>query len=246
VKKIILKVINFLGLVRGNVNRNDNFSALHRAWGYIYSSHNFSGDYVEFGVYRGDGVVNSLIAQQEFHRWLENQKKSSEKWRREVALNSIHNKLPTFHCLDTFDSMPENNEGEIQFAKNTFTTNLKLVTEKINKVNRLKLNVKYYKGFFVNQLEEFNKSFKNRKIAIANIDCDLYESTKDALNMIEDKIDIGTILLFDDYNAFNADNKKGQRLAFKDFCDNTHFEFEKFFSYHYCGQSFLIVGKNRT
>ncbi|MDA9886377.1 TylF/MycF family methyltransferase [Flavobacteriaceae bacterium] len=242
-KKIILKVINLLGLLRGNINRNDNFSALYRAWGYIYSNHNFSGDYVEFGVYRGDGVVNSLIAQREFHRWLENQKKSSEKLRREVSLNSIHNRLPTFHLLDTFDSMPENNEGETQFAKDTFTTNLKSVKEKVENNNKLKLKIKFYKGLFVNQTIEFNRSFKNRKIAIANIDCDLAMSTTDALNMIEDKIDIGTILLFDDYNAFNADKNKGQRLAFKKFCNNTNFEFEKFFTYHLVGQSFLTIGK---
>lgn len=242
-KKIILKILNLLALIRGNINRNDNFSALYKAWGYIYSSHNFSGDYIEFGVYKGDGVVNSLIAHQEFHRWLQNQKNSNESWRREFSNASIHNELPTFHCLDTFEGMPENNEGETQFKTNTFTTDINEVKSKIDKVNKLDVSIEYYKGTFINQTDKVKKSLKNKRIAIANIDCDLKESTTDALNIIEDKIDIGTILLFDDYNAFNADMNKGQRQAFKEFCDKTDFVFEKFFTYQYCGQSFLTIGK---
>ena len=109
-KKTILSIIEKLKIIRGNVNRNDRFSALYRAWGHVFSN-NMYGDYVEFGVYRGDSVIFSLQAHYEFMKWLNNQKKSDEGWRKKVSNKSPLNKLPQFHCLDTFDGMPNNKEG---------------------------------------------------------------------------------------------------------------------------------------
>ena len=79
----------------------------------------------------------------------------------------------------------------------------------------------------------------NRKVSIVNFDCDLEQSTTDALNIVKDFIQIGTILLFDDYNAFNANQNQGQRKSFSEFNEKSEFVFEKYFSYHYSGQSFL-------
>ena len=78
-------------------------------------------------------------------------------------------------------------------------------------------------------------------MAIVNIDGDLYESAKDALDIVKDHIQVGTVLLFDDYNAYNADNRKGERRAFIEFQDQTKSKFEKWFTYHYSGQAFLCV-----
>jgi len=243
VKRLVNIIIERLVLIRGNINRNDNFSGLFRAWGFIYSNH-IEGDYVEFGVYRGDSVINSLKCHQEFDYWLKNQKISKEEWRREVANQSPLSKFPKFHCLDTFEGMPDNDEGAIQFAKNTFNSSLDMVIKRVSKENKLSIEVNFYKGLFDKNIDKFNKQLENRKIAIANIDCDLKESTTDALNMIQDKIDIGTVLLFDDYYSFSGDNNKGQKLAFREFCDKSQFIFEKFYTYQYMGQSFLIVGKD--
>lgn len=241
-KKTILSIIEKLKIIRGNVNRNDRFSALYRAWGHVFSN-NMYGDYVEFGVYRGDSVIFSLQAHYEFMKWLNNQKKSDEGWRKKVSNKSPLNKLPQFHCLDTFGGMPNNKEGEIQFHSQSFTTSLELVKKKVSKRNHLGIQINFYKGLFKNNESNLKDKLKKRKIVIANIDCDLKESTTEALNSISDFIDVGTILLFDDYNAFKADNKRGQRLAFIEFRSKSKFKFEKHFSYHMCGQSFLVVDK---
>ena len=78
-------------------------------------------------------------------------------------------------------------------------------------------------------------------MAIVNIDGDLYESAKDALDIVKDHIQVGTVLLFDDYNAYCADNRAGERRAFREFCGKTSFKFEPWFTYQYSGQSFLCV-----
>ena len=241
-KKAIIFILEKLKIIRGNVNRNDRFSALYRAWGHIFSN-NMYGDYVEFGVYRGDSLIFSLQAHSEFMKWLNNQKKSDEEWRKKVSKKTPLNKLPQFHCLDTFDGMPDNNEQEIQFHSQSFTTSLDLVKRKVSKKNSLGIQINFYKGYFKDNGIILKNKLKGRKIVIANIDCDLKESTTDALKIISDFIDVGTIILFDDYNAFKADNKRGQRLAFKEFRSESKFKFEKYFSYHMSGQSFLVVDK---
>ena len=40
---------------------------------------------------------------------------------------------------------------------------------------------------------------------------------KDSLQIIEPYLQIGTVLLFDDYNTFHADNSKGKRRALAEF-----------------------------
>ncbi len=81
-----------------------------------------------------------------------------------------------------------------------------------------------------------------RKACIINLDCDLYQSTKDALEISSPYIQTGTVMLMDDYNAFAADNSKGQRRAFHEFSRRSSYDFEPWFSYMYVGQAFLCVG----
>ncbi len=240
-KIVISNILQRLSIVRSDINRNDKQGALARAWGHVYNN-SIVGDYVEFGVYKGESVISSLKIRRDFNLWLKSQYQSDEKWRRDFARNSPLNDPQIFHCLDTFEGMPFNDEGSISFMQGNFFTELSKVKAKIEKQNSEKINVKYYKGLFSETRIEFLKSIKNRNIAIVNIDCDLEESTRDALCSINQNISIGTILLFDDYNCFNADNSKGQRKAFSDFQDKSEFIFEKFFSYHFAGQSFLVVG----
>ena len=240
-KKITSLILERLSIVRSDINRNDRQGALTRAWGHVYNN-SIVGDYVEFGVYKGDSVILSLKIRKAFNNWFKSQYKSNEKWRRDFAKSCLLQNPQHFHCLDTFEGMPANNEGSNAFAKGNFFSELSEVRAKIEKLNSENIKIKYYKGLFSETRIEFLKSIKKRNIAIVNIDCDLEESTRDALGSINQNISIGTILLFDDYNCFNADNNKGQRKAFSDFQKESKYIFEKFFSYHFVGQAFLVVG----
>ena len=244
-KKISLLILRKLGMVRGEINQNDRHGALFKSWGHVYTN-SLVGDYVEFGVYQGDSVVSSLDSLKKFNSWFMSQYHSNEAWRRDHAKKSALNNPRMFHCLDTFEGMPDNNEGAISFAPGNFICDLNTVKTKVNKANRDGIEIQYYKGLFCDTKAEFQSSMQNRKIAIANIDCDLQESAADALSCIEQNIDIGTVVLFDDYNCFNADNNKGQRKAFSDFRNKSSFVFEKFFTYHFAGQAFLVVGNNKA
>ncbi len=97
-----------------------------------------------------------------------------------------------------------------------------------------------YQGMFSETAPSLSERLSS-KIAIINIDCDIYGSTVDALTAIRDRLQLGCVLMFDDYNAYCADNSQGERRAFHEFSTSTHFKFEPWFTYQYSGQAFLCV-----
>ena len=151
---------------------------LHKCWGHIFSNH-LHGDYVEFGVYKGDTLIQSVYQYQQFKAWLENQK-DEEKWRNKVALNSPLNKKIYFHGLDTFEGMPENNEEFFCIQKGNFEASFDEVNSRVNSLSE---KVYLYKGLFSETANQF-KDNMDRKISIANIDCDIYSSTIDSLKIL--------------------------------------------------------------
>ena len=187
--------------------------------------------------------MDSIKIYLEFKSWLKNQIKSDEPWRVKVSEQSVLNKPIIFHGLDTFEGMPKNRENNTIFAEGNFKASKESVEKKIEPFSESNINYFLYKGTFKKSRELLESKLKNRKIAIANIDCDIQESTTDALNIVESSLQIGSILLFDDYNAFNANENLGQRKAFNIFTQNSKFKFEQYFSYHYSGVAFLCVGK---
>ena len=242
IKKIIRDLFEQHGFVTGgDIHKNDRAGALHRAWGHVFTNH-LKGDYLEFGVYYGDSFIESYKQYQGFRRWLKRQLNSPESWRREVAEKFIGFEA-TFHGMDTFGGMPKNNEGNAIFAEGTFMSDFNLVYSKCKiawggGVGSFKL----YQGLFKDTASELKLNI-NEKAAIINIDCDIYESTCDALNISATWIQVGSVLLFDDYNCYCADNSKGERKAFLEFLENTKFQFEKWFTYQYAGQAYLCVAE---
>mmetsp|Transcript_15409 Transcript_15409/g.33112 ORF Transcript_15409/g.33112 Transcript_15409/m.33112 type:complete len:517 (+) Transcript_15409:52-1602(+) len=61
-------------------------------------------------------------------------------------------------------------------------------------------NVQFHKGLFTDTIPKFLSTVdKGRPLAYANIDCDLYGSTRDVLEAFHGRIIPGTVLVFDEY-----------------------------------------------
>ncbi|MFN0118419.1 MAG: TylF/MycF/NovP-related O-methyltransferase [Elusimicrobiota bacterium] len=229
------ELMSMVKRVRGYIPISDNTrtGALHRSWGMIFSSH-MRGDYLEFGVYQGRSFIEAYKQYQLFAKWMADEMKSSESWRRKVAQTYIDYQ-PKFYAYDTFEGMPDNNEGSVNFAKGTFLGNEDKVRAECLKNRFPESLFKLKKGLFSN----LKQSDLPERAAIINIDCDLYSSAMDALNICKPLFQQGTILLADDYNTFAASNNAGERKAIKEFSEKTGIKFEPWFPYHYIGQAFI-------
>ena len=65
--------------------------------------------------------------------------------------------------------------------------------------------------------------------AVIYIDCDLYSSTVPILEFCKPFLQLGTIIVFDDWFCFHGLNNKGERLAFSEFRSaNPDMIFEEF------------------
>jgi hypothetical protein len=100
------------------------------------------------------------------------------------------------------------------------------------------------KGFFdVSLTEELKQRLLPRKAAVVYIDCDLYLSTVPVLRFIEDLLQPGTVIVFDDWNCFLADPDRGERRAWREFlAASPQLHFEPFVSKG-MQKSFIFTGR---
>ena len=228
--------------VKFHQNRNDRIGALYKAWGHVINS-NMRGAYYEFGIYKGSSFRESFLTYQQYVGWMNSQSNSSEMWRQKIKWDFDHH----FYAFDTFEGMPENLENNEIFAKGSFLgsfENVKLEGEKIGMYEGD--SIKYFKGLFSEVSKQNATNIADlQTAAIVNIDSDLYMSACDALEIVKPKLQQGAILMMDDWNCFRADNNQGERRALREFLEkNSHIETEKYFSYSFTGQSFIVHIKN--
>ena len=112
------------------------------------------------------------------------------------TLRFMANKLRgrQFHGFDSFDGLPEA-WGGFNLGKGAFSLD--------GKLPKVPGNVSLHKGFYDASLPAW-KSAHADSIAFMHIDCDLYSSTKTIFDTLADRLQVGTIILFDEY--FNYPN----------------------------------------
>ena len=233
VGKIVKKLLP-LSIVN-DINRNDRLGALYRAWGYIFTNQ-IKGAYYEFGVYRGDSFRDSYLTHRKFNAWISGQLHSKEAWRRN-AVSSFSTYTRPFYAFDTFNGMPDNHENNPTFKNGNFICEMEEFIELNYKAGINDSDIRYFPGLF-----SMNKHLNNlAPAAIVNIDCDLYASAKDALDVVRNRLVQGSIILMDDWNCFSACNYSGERRAMKEFLvDNPNIRIEPWFSYEFVGQAFIV------
>ena len=136
----------------------------------------------------------------------------------------------SYVAFDSFEGLPEIEDidkqeiwekGRMMTGENDF---LNIVTSKGMPRDRIEI----IKGFYSDTLtQDLKNKLLPGKAAVVYIDCDLYASTVPVLEFIKDFLKKGTIVVFDDWNCFNADPELGERRAFREFLQrypNLHFE----------------------
>jgi O-methyltransferase len=188
-----------------------------------YLSANFvKGDYMEFGCHKARTFRMAL----------------SEA--RKKDFNFMN-----FYAFDSFEGLPEANEIDRfpGWEKGNLKTTQEFFTELTTQHGIYVDKIKQVKGYFNKSLnsnlkEEFKQ--KNTKIALAYIDSDFYESARDVLNFIEDFLQEGAVIAFDDWNIYKGNPNKGEKKAFREFREKSKWQFEEFMNYGWMGKSFIV------
>ena len=147
--------------------------------------------------------------------------------------------------FDSFEGLPEIEEidkqpiwekGKLAFDEGEYIR--RAVRHGIPK-NRIQT----VKGFYDQSLtENLKQRFLPSKAAVIYIDCDLYKSTVPILEWIVDFLQVGTVIVFDDWYCFHGDPERGEKLAWREF-RNKHPElrFTEFIKTNEAA-SFIYVG----
>ena len=148
---------------------------------------NAPGDYVELGCYRGD--TSLLLAEM-----LRKDAVSDE-----LVEKSVEKFAKKLWIYDSFEGLPEKSEKDESEVGKDFRQGELMVTKREVKARFLRagLPVPIIKKAWFNDLTEADLP---KGIAFAFLDGDLYESIKDSLKLVENKMSDGGIIIVHDYN----------------------------------------------
>ena len=158
------------------------------------------GDYYEFGVYNGSSFVYA------YKRF-----KLLAKQHQPDMLHTMH-----FVALDSFEGLPETVDAYSpqHYFRGNYAGTLEVFNAKLKKAKIPFDRVVILKGFYGELLEpELVSKYSLRKVSVAYLDCDLYESTKQALGFLTDLVQDGSLLVFDDWFRHRSSPHHGVQRA---------------------------------
>tara|TARA_Y100000590_G_C15491538_1_gene927943 strand:+ start:179 stop:838 length:660 start_codon:yes stop_codon:yes gene_type:complete len=168
---------------------------------------NIKGSFVECGVYKGASLARFVMFRELFNQIKE----------REII------------AFDTFDTFPETDfDGDLDMRKNFINESgeesiskdqLQLVLEE----KQCDVNVELIEGDICKTVPDYVRNHPELKIALLNLDVDIYEPSVSVLKNFYPHIVEGGVLILDDYGTFPGETK-----AVDDFFENQNVDIKKF------------------
>jgi O-methyltransferase len=150
-----------------------------------------------------------------------------------------------FVAFDSFEGLPDIEDIDKQaiWSKGKLMTSEDDFIRKVTAAGMPRERLMTVKGFYDRSLNpELQEIFLPRKAAVVYIDCDLYRSTVPVLQFVKPFLQVGTVIVFDDWNCFHGDPDRGERRAWREFCAaNPELIFVDFVSTNEA-QAFICVG----
>ncbi|CAM8461946.1 Tetratricopeptide repeat [Candidatus Methylopumilus universalis] len=121
--------------------------------------------------------------------------------------------LKPIYGFDSFEGLPEDWHQE---SKEVYSTK--------GKIPKVPPHVTLIPGWFEETLPLFLEK-REEDVALINIDCDIYSSTKTVLDLLSDRIKKGTIIIFDEYIG-NLHWEEDEHKAFMESIDQYQWKYE--------------------
>jgi len=163
-----------------------------------------------------------------------------------------NNYLVDIHLFDSFEGLPkisneiDRNSYEVNsynvWKEGSMAVGVDIPVLIRNRLQNFLPNNKIHihKGFFK---DTFQPKILKNKLSLVNIDCDLYQSSKEVLSKLfeYDLVQDGMILLFDDFNCGRANPNFGERRALKEVMeDNKNYSYSLFYYYGWHGAAIIL------
>ncbi len=180
------------------------------------------GAYLEFGVGKGRSAVSALRA-----------------YRRE-------NVCDRYILCDSFEGLPELtgvDVGSRQFQRGDYAFDQPAVEAFLERYGVADAApISFLKGWFgPDTADEVTQVLGDSPVAVIHVDVDLYESCGWVLQAVTRHVRPGVVMLFDDWNCFNASNRFGERRATAEWLRaNPGFELNELSSYGWHGRAFVF------
>jgi hypothetical protein len=178
---------------------------------------NVPGDIFELGVYKGA----SLIRLATYRRILE---------------NDFSRKIIGFDMFGKFPHSKSNTASDSDFIKsfeNAGGSGIKQSKLKAILKRKKFENIELIEGNVFNTLDQYLNQFPQTRISFLHLDLDVFAPTEYALNLLYDRVVVGGVLVFDDYNSV-----EGETLAVDNFIKNNNLKLIK--NPHYSVPAYIV------
>jgi predicted O-methyltransferase YrrM len=143
------------------------------------------------------------------------------------SLNYLARLAPAhiLHGFDSFEGLPE--DWRTGYHRGLFRT----------AIPKVQSNVRLHVGWFADTLPAFLEE-TDADAAFLHVDADLYSSTHEVLESLQQRIVPGTVIVFDDFFNFPG-WREGEYRAFREYVDAAKARYE-FLGYCECGQQVAV------
>ena len=196
--------------------------AVNRALRWCSENGTASGEYLEFGIFRG------------FTLWY------TQALATDLGLRDLR-----FFGFDSFFGLPPMTgiDRGAEFHEGDYYSPRQDVEEFLNRNQVDWTRTKLVPGWFKDSLTPATRTQLGlRRCAIAVVDCDTYESTVPVLAFLEPLIVDRTVVLFDDWHNYADDPRRGEQRAFAEFLQaNPTLSAEPFVDFGGHGKGFIVT-----
>jgi hypothetical protein len=193
-----------------------------------------TGDFLEFGVYRGYTALVMAQLMLEFRRperlWL----------------------YDSFTGLPEIESEIDRASYEVAVKRAWFPGQMAVAEDLVARLERdlsallPTSQLRLVKG---NYAEVLPAQLPDKPPALVHFDCGLYASTRLVLSTLLDRslLQDGAVLLFSDFNSNRGNPRMGDRRALHDvFAGRARYAYSPYFAYGWNGQGFIVHDHERT
>jgi hypothetical protein len=149
-----------------------------------------------------------------------------------------------FWAFDSFDGLPDSSGHSVEiWQRGALTTTVDEFMDMVKEHGLYVDRVTPVRGFYSDSLTtELQARFRDNeaKIALVNIDCDLYESAVPVFNFIEPLLQEGSVIYIDDlFAGYKGNPTKGVARAFHEFRQRSRFKFVRHLDIGWWGRSYI-------